>query len=100
MDLNVPKVYYNAKAHLKKFSSKLFIYDVLITFKEMRESFIKTLIDRTIYLAQLAITSSNETLFLKEVPSVIFLNEELLLGTIDHNHILYISINVDNFNFF
>ncbi|NAU33234.1 retroviral-like aspartic protease [Klebsiella pneumoniae] len=96
-DGGIPRVDYNVLAHLRKLSAKLSIYDALVLSKEMREALIKALLDPEICLAQLAATSPNEACYFKEVPGVTFSNEDLLLGTAEHNRPLYISVNVGNF---
>ena len=42
-----PQVDYNILAHLRKLPAKLSIYDALILSKEMRESLVKALVDRS-----------------------------------------------------
>lgn len=46
-----PHVDYNVLPNLRKLPSKLSIYDALILLKEIRESLIKDLFDKEIYLA-------------------------------------------------
>ncbi|KAI0493920.1 hypothetical protein KFK09_024047 [Dendrobium nobile] len=94
----VSKVDYNVLAHLRKLPAKLSIYDALVLSKEMREALVKALLDPKICMAQSALTQSDEeALYFKEVPGVTFSDEDLQLGTADHNHPLYISITIDNF---
>ncbi|XP_028556574.1 uncharacterized protein LOC110106707 [Dendrobium catenatum] len=93
----IPKVDYNVLAHLRKLPAKLSIYESLLLSKEMRESLIKALLDPEICLAQLASTSKDEALYFKEVSGVTFSDEDLLLGTTDHNRPLYIIVDVENF---
>ncbi|XP_020685009.1 uncharacterized protein LOC110101440 [Dendrobium catenatum] len=94
----ISKVDYNVLAHLRKLPAKLSIYDALVLSKEMREALVKALLDPEICIAQLASTHSDEeALYFKEVPGVTFSDEDLLLGTADHNRPLYISVTIDNF---
>ncbi|PKU64668.1 hypothetical protein MA16_Dca014522 [Dendrobium catenatum] len=77
---------------LRKLPAKLSIYESLLLSKEMRESLIKALLDPEICLAQLASTSKDEALYFKEVSGVTFSDEDLLLGTTDHNRVGLIFI--------
>ncbi|NAV33005.1 hypothetical protein EE071_28370, partial [Klebsiella pneumoniae] len=83
-------------AHLRKLLAKLSIYDALILSKEMKEALIKALLYPEIYLAQLMATEQHKALYFKEVLRVTFSNEDMLLGTSDHNRPLYITVNVGN----
>lgn len=97
VESGMPKVDYNVLAHLRKLPAKLSIYDALILSKEMREALIKALLDPDICMAQLAAAQPDEALCSKGVPEISFSDEDLCLGTADHNRPLYITVNIDNF---
>ncbi|XP_028550597.1 uncharacterized protein LOC114579610 [Dendrobium catenatum] len=97
IESGMPKVDYNVLAHLRKLPVKLSIYDALILFKEMREALIKAMLDLDICMTQLAAAQPDEALCSRGVPEISFSDEDLCLGTADHNHPLYITVNIDNF---
>lgn len=92
-----PKVDYNVLAHLRKLPAKLSIYDALMLSKEMRESLVRALLDPEVCLAQLELTFSDSALYLGNFPKITFTDEDLLLGTAEHNRPLDISVNVGRF---
>ncbi|PKU65294.1 hypothetical protein MA16_Dca026174 [Dendrobium catenatum] len=65
--------------------------------KEMRESLVRALLDPKVCLAQLELTFSDSALCLDNFPKITITDEDLLLGTTEHNRPLDISVNIGRF---
>lgn len=87
------KVDYNVLAHLRKLPASLSIYDALMMSPELRETLVKALLEPEVFLAYFK--DLEEAQYLKEIPGVTFSDEDLLLGTSDHNRPLYVSATVN-----
>lgn len=90
---NLAYIEYNVLANLRKFSSKLSIYDALILSKKMRYSLVKVQLDPKIYLAKLDNLSQAKEeapIAMKETSRIIFQDKDLLLRTTIHNRPFYV----------
>ncbi|KAJ0978344.1 hypothetical protein J5N97_013818 [Dioscorea zingiberensis] len=82
---------YNILAHLKKVPALLSMYDALMMSAEVRDSLIHALQNPEEYQAYFAEINMKEALYAFHAPSVSFTDEDLLLGTTEHNRPLYVT---------
>jgi hypothetical protein len=81
-------------AHLRKISALLSIFDALMMSQDLREVLIQALQDPEKYKPYFIEQNIQETLFTAKRASCInFTDDDLLIGTADHNRLLYITGN-------
>ena len=79
-------------AYLRKIPALISVYDTLILSTEMREALIHALRNPEQYQTQMIETQVEETMFINNhMPPIHFTNNDLLVGTTDHNRPLYVT---------
>ncbi|XP_028549412.1 uncharacterized protein LOC114579342 [Dendrobium catenatum] len=86
---------YNILSHLRKIPAQLSIYDALVMSKDLRETLIQALKDPERYKAYFAERSLTEVLQARNEPFITFSEEDMMLGTADHNRPLYVTAKND-----
>ncbi|PKU60040.1 hypothetical protein MA16_Dca028377 [Dendrobium catenatum] len=86
---------YNILSHLRKIPAQLSIYDALVMSKDLRETLIQALKDPERYEAYFAERSLTEVLQARNEPFITFSEEDMMLGTADHNRPLYVTAESD-----
>ncbi|NAU84042.1 retroviral-like aspartic protease, partial [Klebsiella pneumoniae] len=86
---------YNVLAHLRKIPSLLSVYDALMMSSDLRETLVKALLEPETYQAYFATESLKDVHYLKEMPGITFSDQDLLLGTTEHNRPLYVTAEVN-----
>jgi hypothetical protein len=83
---------YNVLAHLRKFPALLSIFDALMMSQDLREVLIQALQNPEKYKSYFIEQNMQETLFAtKRAACINFTDDDLLIGTADHNRPLYIT---------
>jgi hypothetical protein len=82
---------YNVLAHLKKIPALLTVYDALMLSPNMRDILVQALLNPEDYQAFFAEEAMKETLYAESSAGVFFTDEDLLLGTTEHNRPLYVT---------
>jgi hypothetical protein len=83
---------YNVLAHLRKIPALLSIFDALMMSQDLREVLILALQNPEMYKSYFIEQNMQETLFTsKRAACINFTNDDLLIGTADHNRPLYIT---------
>jgi hypothetical protein len=81
---------YNVLAHLRKISASLSIFDALMMSQDLREVLIQALQNPEKYKSYFIEQNMQEALFTaKRAACINFTDEDLLIGTVDHNRPLY-----------
>jgi hypothetical protein len=81
-------------AHLRKIPALIIIFDVLMMSQDLREVLIRVLQDPEKYKSYFIEQNMQEALFTaKRAAYINFTNDDLLIGTADHNRPLYITGN-------
>ncbi|XP_039130916.1 LOW QUALITY PROTEIN: uncharacterized protein LOC120267326 [Dioscorea cayenensis subsp. rotundata] len=86
---------YNILAHLKKVPALLSMNDALMMSTEVRESLIHALQNPEEYQAYFAEINMTEAMYATHTVSISFTDEDLLLGTVEHNRPLYVTGSCD-----
>jgi hypothetical protein len=85
---------YNVLAHLRKISALLSIFDALMMSQDLREVLVQGLQNPENYKSYFIEQNMQEALFTaKRAACINFRNDDLLIGTSDHNRLLYITGN-------
>jgi hypothetical protein len=85
---------YNVLAHLRKNPALLSIFDALMMSQDLREVLIQALQDPEKYKSYFIEQNIQEALFTaKQAACINFTDDDLLIGTTDHNRPLYITKN-------
>jgi hypothetical protein len=85
---------YNVLAHLRKIPALLSIFDVLMMSQDLREVLIQALQSPEKYKSYFIEQNMQETLVAaKQAACINFTDDDLLMGTVDHNRPLYITGN-------
>ncbi|KAL0919160.1 hypothetical protein M5K25_011234 [Dendrobium thyrsiflorum] len=89
-------VNYNILSHLRKLHALLSIYDALLMSKDLQETLIKALQNPEQYEAFFAEKNMKEALHIQNTATITFCDNDLLLGTTDHNRPLYFTAESNN----
>jgi hypothetical protein len=85
---------YNVLAHLRKIPALLSIFDALMMSQDLREVLIQALQNPERYKSYFIEQNMQEALFTaKRAACINFTDDDLLIGTVDHNRPLYITGN-------
>ncbi|KAI0522474.1 hypothetical protein KFK09_004853 [Dendrobium nobile] len=87
---------YNIISHLRKLPALISVYNALLMSKNLRETLIKALHNPEQYEAFFAEQNLKETLPIQNTATITFYNNDLLLGTADHNRPLYVNAESNN----
>ena len=81
---------YNIAGHLRKIPAQLSVFDALMMSQELRDTLIHVLQNPEEYQAYFAEAHMTEALYAFGSPVINFSEEDLLLGTKEHNRPLYV----------